>query len=478
MSIHKWLVNNSIELCQQQSSFHPYNFTSDHHPLPIIHNQAWRDHMIPSPIGVLEKFQSSTPSTEWDNRPTDKLAFIKKLPSLSELNHHKPYPKTSVIGEYLPKPHDVGSNTTSTLEKLKLSHIGQELPPLSTIATTKFVQTPNQLIQMLQLATHKLNELHATSGKQSRILRLYNLSEFNCYSRGVISSAPSVSDLAKYMKITPVTLKKWFTIYKNALMRGFDFSKLGEERIRDHYSVFNAVDERHQLSHLGERAIEEYFRQVGKQVFEEAKNAGEDTNRNLTNRWDVADLDYSTRPYNIFDESAETRGGSSLLNSDEMGMNLFSKTRRPKHARREPEAVLRVGSADQLLDAKSPFGRYFQINTACLATIQSRHDEYSKNISTSIQLDSAPKRLKAGSKDRMLCMVMGCEKHTQAQSNGCCSSHFRMLSSAAASIKGTVKRVSLIKAIDCIFFVPRALFLNFLFYTPFTSFRKDQLSHR
>jgi hypothetical protein len=110
---------------------------------------------------------------------------------------------------------------------------------------------------------------------------------------------------------------------------------------------------------------------------------------------------------------------------------------------------LHAGNEDQLLDTTSPFNRYFRINVACLAKIQNTHDEYAK-----IQLDSVPKRLKAGSKDRMLCMVLGCEKHTQAQCNGCCSAHYRMLSSTAASTIGKDKKVSLFQTIDCISFVP------------------------
>jgi len=447
MSIHKWLDTDNIELSQQHSSCHA--ITSDYHPLPIAHDHACRDHSALSPIAVLANFRSPTPSTQWDTRPTDMLASDEKPPTSLRQNIHGSYPKRSVVGKSVQKPHDVRSNAKSTLEKLKFSHIGQEVPPISTLAAIKIVKTPNQLIQMLQLATHKLNELHGTNGKQTRMLRLYNLSEFNCYSMGVISSAPSISDLALCMNTTSATLKKWFTMYKNALMRDFDFNELGNERIKDHHSAFYPEDERYRLSHLGERAIEQYFRHVGKQVFEDTENARDDTSRGLTNRGDLTELDGFTRSSNIVDEAAKTRQVPPVLDSDKMGGIRFSETRRPKNARREPATILHAGNEDQHLDTTSPFNRYFRINAACLAKIQNTHDEYAK-----IQLDSVPKRLKAGSKDRMLCMVLGCEKHTQAQCNGCCSAHFRMLSSAAASTIGKDKKVSLVQTIDCISFVP------------------------
>ena len=148
----------------------------------------------------------------------------------------------------------------------------------------------------------------------------------------------------------------------------------------------------------------------------------------------------------VGDDVAITSRGPSVLDSDEMGQTISRENFRPIDARREPAAVLHASDADQLLDTTSPFGRYFQINTACLAKMQS-NDECAMAKDSSIQLDKVPKRLKVGPKDRMLCMVLGCERHTQARCNGCCSSHFRMLSSTAASITSNAKKVSLAQAI-------------------------------
>jgi hypothetical protein len=416
-SILKWLVRDSSnELCRQQSLCHPHDITLNHHPLSITHNRAWGDNLAPPPTSVPAKFRSSS-SSEWDIHRTDTLE--------SDL--------LPVVGVSLPTLHGVKLSANSTLAKLKLSHIGEELPPPRATNLIKFVQTPNKLIQMLQLATYKLNELHEIHGKRSGRLRLYNLSEFNCYSMGVKSSAPSLSELAAFMKITPVTLQKWFTIYKNALLRDFDFEKLGEEKIKDHNSFFYPEDERYQLSFLGLKSMEQYFQQIGKQLLEEAGNPSED------------------RSY-VCDDIARTTQGPSVLHSNEMNQPVSSETCCPNNARRESSAVLNAGNSDQLLDTTSPFGRYFRINAACLAEMQS-NDKCAMAKVPSIQLDRVPKRLKVGSKDRMLCMVLGCERHTQAQCNGCCSSHFRMLASTTALTTGKAKKVSLAQAIYCVPFV-------------------------
>ena len=139
--------------------------------------------------------------------------------------------------------------------------------------------------------------------------------------------------------------------------------------------------------------------------------------------------------YNIFDdESVEMSSGPPILRESR---------RSSKTARCESMEIIAEDDEDQLLDNLSPFDRHLQINQAYLAELRSRDDDDAKNI----QLGSSCKRIKAGSKDRVLCMVSGCEKHAQAKSNGCCSSHFRILS------KGKSKTVSsLHQATVCMFF--------------------------
>lgn len=407
-SIHRWLLSDSNDQHDQhQSSFKPSDeIIPDHRSLLITQNYAWRDKLVASPIAFDERPLS---------KPNHHLSFITKKPSS----------KTRLVDKCLYTP-----KKKSTSETLKSSHLGQRLPPLSILTFIKWVQRPNQLIQMLQLATHKLNELHGTSHTHNKMLRLYNLSEFSVHPNDVISNAPTVSELAEYMDITPISLKKWFTFYKNAIMRDFDFNQFGDERIKDHHSIFYAKDELYQLSQLGEMTIEEYFRQVGEDVFEDAVDACKDSrSRACMNRSESFEFNDLTHCYNIFDdESAETRSGPSICES-----------RRSKIARCEHMVIIAEDDKDQLLDNLSPFDRHLQINQAYLAELLSRDDDDAKNI----QLGSSCKRIKAGSKDRVLCMVSGCERHAQAKSNGCCSSHFRILST------GKSKTVSLHQATVC-----------------------------
>ena len=403
-SIHRWLRRNSND--QHQSSFKSSDeIIPDHRSLLITQNYAWRDKLVASPIAFDERPSSS--------KPNHHLTCIPKKSSS----------KPSLVDKFL-----YTTKKKSTSDRLKSSHLGQRLPPLGSLTFIKWVQRPNQLIQMLQLATHKLNELHGTSHTHNKMLRLYNLSEFSVHPNDVISNAPTVSELAEYMDITPITLKKWFTFYKNAIMRDFDFNQFGDERIKDHHSIFYAEDELYRLSQLGEMTIEEYFRQVGEEVFEDAVDACKDSRSRdcMNNRSESLEFNDLTHIYNIFDDdSAETSSGPSIRES-----------RRSKIARCEPMIIIAEDDEDQLLDSISPFDRHLQINRAYLAELLSRDDDDAKNI----QLGSSCKRMKAGSKDRVICMVSGCEKHAQAKSNGCCSSHFRILS------KGKSKTVSLHQA--------------------------------
>ena len=226
LTIHKWLVGDSNVSCQEESSCHPNDVPLNHHPLPIKHGRACRVNMVSPPMAGPAKFRSTTQSTGWNAYPTDRLGYDNEKPG---------------VGISPPTMHGVRMNAESTLEKLKVSHIGTDLPPLRATVSTKFVQTPNRLIQMLQLATHKLNELHDTKGKPSGRLRLYNLSDLNCFSMGVISDAPSLSELATFMKITPITLKKWYTIYKNAMQRNFDFEKLDKLAVIKKSMIFEEL---------------------------------------------------------------------------------------------------------------------------------------------------------------------------------------------------------------------------------------------
>lgn len=146
-----------------------------------------------------------------------------------------------------------------------------------------------------------------------------------------------------------------------------------------------------QLSSFGENKIEECFRKIGKRIVENYRQ----------------DVDVCSHSVNPPSED-----------------NIFSDSTPKSH--------------DHLSDAptivpnhhRNNFVRHFQINEARLANIQRTHgnsDEDSKLLA--IRLSCEVKRMKIGIKDRVLCMVVDCDKHAQTRCDGCCTAHFRLLSS-------------------------------------------------
>ena len=153
----------------------------------------------------------------------------------------------------------------------------------------------------------------------------------------------------------------------------------------------------YQLCSFGEKAMEEYFEQVGKRVVEDAQ---------------------SNEAYNIFaDAVPTTQDRLSVLDQSES---------RLKHV----TAKVSIPS-----DHKSNFLRHFQCNEARLAELQRNIGSEKGSKLSAMQLSSAIKRVKVGSKDRVLCMVVDCEKHAQTRCSGCCTAHFRLLNSPAGNDK-------------------------------------------
>ena len=407
---------------------------SDYPQPPIAHEHAWRDQLVPSPIEVVTNYRPE-PSTQVNTHPVDThvddthpvdtypvdthsfdMHSVDTYPVDTNAADEKPSSLPNHAHDSLPKPNEL----------LLSSHLGQRLPPLKTIPTIKSVQTPNQLIQMLQHATHKLNELHGTHIKHCKVLRLYNLSELNDDSKSVATKVPTLSQLAESMDTTPKSLKKWYTIYQNAVMRDFNFEEFGEDRIKDHYGVFFELEERYQFSKCGERAMKEYFLEVGKRVGEGAQT---DMKRKMSrirrNRSSGAESNDLTHHYNIVNDTPGMKNDAN----DVASYNKHNLSR----------AIAGVNEDYLLIDHKNPFPYHFQINEARLLDLRSRNGEDASNKVSAIQLCSVAKRVKRGIKDRMLCMVVGCEKHAQTRCDGCCTAHFRLLSSTT----GKDKEVSL-----------------------------------
>lgn len=443
-SIHKWLIRDSRNQQQEQEqpSLPPVEAMADYQPPSITQDHAWRDQLVPSPINAVANYHLPQPiahvhmrvDTNYavDKKPASTETIDEKLPSLPQPNHDKVPP---------PKPKHVRkSNAKSILEKLISSHLGQRLPPLKTIPTIKSVQTPNQLIQMLQRTTHKLNELHGTHIKHCKVLRLYNLSELHDNPKSVATKAPSLAQVAEYMETTPKSLKKCYVMYQNAVMRAFKFEKFGEHKIQDHYGVFFGTEEgfQLQLSKCGEHAMQEYFEQVGKRVVQDAENANAASDPN--------------KPYNIFAGAPEVK--AEQWKGTETPRRAHTQTTNNvgvrQTCRNKKELVTKYNENLSYSDHKNPFFRNFERNKARLAELWSINGGDANSELSAIQLSTTAKRVKRGIKDRMLCMVAGCEKHAQTRCYGCCTSHHRILSSTAGSGNdknvgsGKDKKVSLV----------------------------------
>lgn len=406
--IHKWL---GADTSKRQGQEKPQPKTKpkpktqakeeemDDNPLPITEEHVWRDQLAPSPIEVVNHFyRTPEPTTQHHAEVVDE-----KPPTL---------PEQLVTQKSVQKAH-----VKPTLEMFSASHLGQRLPPLKTIPSIKSVQTPNQLIQMLQIATHKLNDLNGTSVKHCKVLRLYHMSDFNDDPKIVSSKAPPLSELAQYMGTTPKSLKKWFTMYLNALTRKFNFEKFGEDKIKDHFGIFAGIEEFYQLTIGGEQALEEYFEGAVQKVVLDAEKA-------------------LSQPYNIF---AETPGSNKRQHSP------FSVTQPVAsysgHGQTGTNAS--ANNEDTVIydhNPKSPFLRNYERMEARLLDLKSRNDAGTNSELMSIQLCKTTKRVKRGTKDRMLCMVEGCEKHAQTRCDGCCTTHFRVLSTGVIK----EKKVSLV----------------------------------
>ncbi|KAL7443423.1 hypothetical protein ACHAXM_012084 [Skeletonema potamos] len=303
------------------------------------------------------------------------------------------------------------SNTTSQVtlipvqnslsELLDSSHLGKRLPPINTLSTVRAIQTPNELIQTLLLATHKLNELSGTSSKHRKQLRLYELREFSAVcglNPSIHKDIPSLAELAEYMETTPKSLRKWFRMYKKALTRRFDFKSFGNDRIRDHYDVFYGSDN-YQFSKDAEVAIVRFFEDAAKKIMQDFDNG-------------------------VVEQTIERNTGLEISRNE--GANIFNKspTEQVGGDKPSPKVAMRiieehVDNRPNSSDGETVFQRHFQRNQSRLQAIPG----------CPFKLCPKVKRIEKGQKIRTICMVIGCEKQAQTKCDGCCTTHYRTLSS-------------------------------------------------
>lgn len=132
------------------------------------------------------------------------------------------------------------------------------------------IETVSQLIQILQLITLKLNDLHGTQRRHLKNIRLYQLPEFG----GDATGTPPLGELAQYMSISQANIRLWYGMCQCAEKRGFNLRLLGDDRIDRHRGIFvegGADEELLVIEDSGENAIEEYLQQIAIDALRAAK---------------------------------------------------------------------------------------------------------------------------------------------------------------------------------------------------------------
>jgi hypothetical protein len=289
----------------------------------------------------------------------------------------------------------------SLSELLESSHLGKRIPSINNLSSVRAIQTPNELIQTLLLATHKLNELSGTSSKHRKQLRLYELREFSTtcgLAPCVHKDIPSLAELAEYMETTPKSLRKWFRMYKKALTRRFDFKTFGDDKIRDHYDIFFGSD-RFRISEDAVVAIEQFFEETGKRIMRDFENN------------------------NVLEPILEKCTG---LEKTSDGVNIFHRSPTVQiggegQSRKSNKRTTEEDDTRPCADGETVFQRHFQRNHSRLQAIPN----------CPIKLCTKVKRVEKGQKIRTICMVIGCEKQAQTKCDGCCTTHHRALSSVS-----------------------------------------------
>lgn len=172
----------------------------------------------------------------------------------------------------------------------------------------------------------------------------------------------------------------------------------------------------YQLCPSSVKVMEKYFQQVVKRVWETTQRENTDIDWALDNP--------ITEACDIFAESVPKSQGNLSIHESE------------SHSKNVP-AMNNKNFVPS--DHKNVFLRHFQVNVSRLAQLRSRTGSKKDSTLSAIRLSRVAKRVKVGYKDRVICMVTGCEKHAQTRCDGCCTAHFRILNSTT----GNSKKVSL-----------------------------------
>ena len=232
---------------------------------------------------------------------------------------------------------------------------------LITVGPRTSIETVSQLIQILQLATHKINDIYGSNHQHGRVLKLYELPELG----GTAIDTPTLGDLAKYMSLSRINIRKWFDMCIRAERRGVDLRTLENDRIDLHAGLFEEGEGDHilVLNDNGETAIEDFFDQVVSSVIAEIDDDAEKTIKSSIDELQDSDDETESKAagekndllvqHGRIPEKAEHEMNDDVLSIFETSLNTAqstSSTLNPAEQQTEAQQLLGDSLEHQLVD--------------------------------------------------------------------------------------------------------------------------------
>lgn len=206
------------------------------------------EHATTSPIFPRKKQTASDPP-QYNEQLAREPSAQRDDQSENKLSPKSEQPKLSILEDRLPSKKQLEVNSRTPIE------------------------TVSQLVQILQLASHKLNDLHGSTRRHCKVIRLNQMPELGGEGAGV--PMPTLSELAQCMRVPKRNILKWFEMLQYAENKGYDLSLYGKYRLDRHRGMFEEGefdDDIYVLDESGESAIETHFDRVAQTVLKEIKD--------------------------------------------------------------------------------------------------------------------------------------------------------------------------------------------------------------
>lgn len=206
------------------------------------------------------------------NSTTSRKRRATTSPQSDKRLNHKQQPKQS-RSETKPKRIRGASTSPPSFRTSTFSPLNDRLPQkkMLTVLSRTPIKTVSQLVQIVQFATHKLNELYGSTKRHCKVLRLYQLVELG----GDMTGIPTLAELAKSMATSQSNIRKWCEMCQAAERRGFDFLRYGNDSIDNHSGIFDTGEGDYDvfmLKKCGETAMEQFFDGAAVNALKELEN--------------------------------------------------------------------------------------------------------------------------------------------------------------------------------------------------------------